>query len=271
MFRYVQGLIRAIFGREIWLRAAQVLVASYLGLGIFADYAGLRDKINAKLGFTLMPSTFPWNLLLLAFAGWLILRLAHKEAMRYWRAARIHFDKSQVHAPWILTTQFVGGAKTDVMSSVTVDVRNIPYKTDSGDDVEKAWAKIELFDLNSKPIQMWEFARWEDNKLPPQTQHQFIRDENYRTLSANRSPNRITIATKRLLEGEAYRLRGEDQQNFWYDKNNPILPGEYFVRLTIEGNGLQEPAEYVFMLKNPGRNKSLEVQDAIQSIQKYWP
>jgi len=191
--------------------------------------------------------------------------------MRYWRAGRIVFDRPQVHAPWNLTIQFVGGTKTDVMSSVTVDVRNVPYKADSGNDVEKAWAKIELFDLDSKPIQQWEFARWEDNKLPPQTQHQFIRDENYRTLNANRSPHRITIATKRLLETEAHRLRGEDQQNLWYDKSNPILPGEYFVRLTIDGKGLQEAAEYIFMLKNPGKDGVLEVREATQRIQRYWP
>jgi hypothetical protein len=214
-----------------------------------------------------MPSDVQWKVLFVLLLVFIIIRLGHREAMRYSKSARLIFDRPEVHAPWSLT-----GQTTEIMSSVTINVRNVPYKTDGGNDVEAAWVRIELFDITSRPIQAWDFARWEENKHPPYTGTPFYQhEENFRTLRANRSPNRITVATKRLLEEKADRLRGIDQTTNWMDQNNRIPPGEYFVRLTIEGGGLQESAQHVFMLRNPGKDRSLETYEATQPLQRYWP
>src|SRR5262249_12309232 len=158
----------------------------------------------------------------------------HKEAMRYGLAARVVFGPLQRHNPFQLNLFDNLGRLIDsvTVSSITVDVRNVPYARDDGKDIEAAWAKVELFDLNSKPVlEPWTYPRWEDNNQPGyggNPRDHFPTKENFRTLSANRSFNRITIAVKPLLEAEAYRLRGEDQITGWIrDKNNIIPPGEY--------------------------------------------
>jgi len=268
---YVWGLVRSVSGGLWWW--VSLFFAYFFQAATFSDYPKFRDAINAKQSAIVMPTDIPLWALVVPFVAWVVARLAHNEAMRYWRAGRVVFDKPLAHPAWHLYVMEGKQVKNDVlMTSVSIEVKNIPYKSDSGADIEDAWVKIELFSPKDyKPLQSWNYARWEDNEHPPYAGNYFKADQNFRTLKANRSPNRITVVVKQFMQPNASRLRGMEQTTGWKDNENPIPPGEYLVRLSIEGKGQQETAKYVFALKNPGEGKSLEVSAASQRIGTYWP
>lgn len=273
MFAYLWGVAKAIFAPG-WLAWIGLLLAYILGIGFFSDYEKAKNTINHWQQVYVMPDTLPPWLIVFPFFVWAFLRLAHKEGMWHGRSARIVFDDLRVVPSWHLYVRDQHGniLSDEIMSAVTIAIRNSPQFSESGNDVEMAWARVELFNLNGKPIQDWDFARWEDNPQPPYSGSVFYsHDSNYRRLSSNRSPHLITIATKRLLDEYADRLRGIDQTTNWMDPQNRIPKGEFFARLTIDGKGLQKPAIHVFMLNNPGRDRELKAYKSEKSIPRYWP
>ena len=269
---WVTGFCRALVVHKLgaWISLG---VACLFGIGIFAEYSKIRDATNDLLGRSVMPETVPFWAIAIAFLLWVIGMLAHKEAMRYWRAARITFQQPEVHGPFRLSNNETK-ALVALTYSVTIDVKNEPYKLDTGSDVERAWVGVELFDLHSKPMQDWECARWENNEHPPyegSPRDHFPDAQNYRTLSANRSSSKITIVTKPIDRDNAYRMRGVDQITGWFNDEHPIPKGTYLVRVRISGKGLSEPAECIFGLHNLGSGRGFELFKGPKKIQRYWP
>jgi hypothetical protein len=263
---YLLGIVRSILGGLWWW--ASLFAAYFFQAATFSDYPEFRDKINAEQTVFVMPPEVPLWALLVPFFLWVVARLAHKETMRYLRAGRVIFDKIFVEPVWKL---WISNTQSVLMSSVVMVVKNSPYKTDSGNDIEDAWANVKLFDLDSKPLREhdWDYPRWVDNG-PPYIGG-FNHDLDFRTLKANRSPNRVTLFVKEFSGETASRLRGIDQSQGWKDPEHPIPPGDYLVRVTIMGKGLQEDAVQTFKLRNPGKSAVLEVSDIGCRIEKYWP
>lgn len=273
MFAYLGGFTRALFGEGELVRWLQAIVALVLGVGVFADYERIRSQVDDWVGEPVMPNYITWQMLAGGFMLWIIIRLGHNEAMQQWQSARIEFDLPQRHFPFNLYDRATGKVMA-IMSSVTVTVRNNPYRTDSGNDVVSAWGRVELFNHDYKRVQWWDYPRWEDNKHPPYEgapKDHFPSEQNFRTLRANRSSHIITIATKPFSDEFAYRMRGVDQITGWVNKDHEIPKGEYFVRLTIEGKGLRDKQELVFVMVNRGANHPLEIKETTKRIGRYWP
>jgi hypothetical protein len=133
---YLIAFVQAVFGHGAWVRAAHTLAASILGGGAIADYTNLRDKIDKFVGFPLMPTAPILWILFGLFAGSIIIRLAHNEAMRRWRAANIVFGKPyQVESPLYRTDMIMGAhgqiphrTKIHDFCAVKIDVYNIPHR-----------------------------------------------------------------------------------------------------------------------------------------------
>jgi hypothetical protein len=276
---YVVGLCRAIFVHGItwWFS----LIAAYLfGLGIFEHYGKIREFINAATGRPLLPPDVPAWWVGIPFLLWIIASLAHSEAMRYWLAARVVF-----RAPYTVghplysrlrdrDGNVVGLTGKKEIQLAKIDVANQPYRSDQGRDVAEAWAKVELFDLNSKPVISWEYPRWEENRKPGYGDHpldHFPDEQNLRNLAANGRWHTITIAHKAIGEENAYPLRGRDQlRPDWQAEDIEIPPGEYLLRLTIYGKGLMKPAAHVVLLENGGASGSLDISATREKIGPYY-
>jgi len=92
MFAYLVEFAKAVFahGARWWL---SLIVTYALGVGIWHEYADIRDKINGWLGQSFMPSAIPFWALVIPFLVWVITALAHQEAKQRLHAARVVFGK----------------------------------------------------------------------------------------------------------------------------------------------------------------------------------
>jgi hypothetical protein len=214
MSNYAVAFLQSVFGRGTWMRAAHIFVAAILGGGAIAEYANIREKIDASVGFHLMPTAPTLWLLWGVFAASIILRLGHNEAMRRSQAANIVFGPPyKVKDPTLSnricyrrTCYHTPRTKIHDFYAIKIDVRNIPHRADDGKDVGDAWSLFELFDLNSKPIVSWRDGRWEDNKQPGYANHaidHYPDDQKVRTLSANGRPNILCVALKPVADADA--------------------------------------------------------------------
>ena len=276
---YLSAFVRAVFGHGVWVRLAHIGAAAILGGGALADYTNLREKIDKSVGFELMPRAPTLWVLFGILAVSIIVRLAHSEAMRRWRAANIVFGKPyRVESP-LFRTDLIPSAgaepvrqrtKVHDFYAVKVDVRNCPYKGDEGKDVGDAWSLFELFDLDLKHIASWREGRWEDNKQPGYGNHpidHYPDDQKIRTLSANGRPNILCVAIKPVADSNAYPFRGVDQiEPDWRAKDINIPPGNYLLRLTINGKGLVNPAQCIFEFRNEGANNPIELLETKKKI-----
>ena len=114
-----------------------------LGVGIWGEYSAHRDRINGLLGWQLMPDTVPFWWVAVPFLLWIIGAMAHKEAMRQMRAARIVFG-----SPYEDEGPLYGTSINPVTGVVTRDLRyrfwmakiqvsNQPYRSDDSRDIRR--------------------------------------------------------------------------------------------------------------------------------------
>jgi hypothetical protein len=273
---YLWGLASSFFGGTWWWFS--LVVAYIFGTAFVADYPKYRHVINSVQSLVVMPIDFPLWLVAAPLLVWAVARLAHREAMRRVRASRLIFSELRISSTPLFTTVMKNGASARQQVAhiyiAKIDVRNTPYSYDSGNDVREAWVKVEFFDLNSKPIKSWEYARWEQNEKPGYQgvpSDRYLPEWNFRRLSANGSANTIDIVTKQYEDSDCFPLRGADQREpEWKSKNDAIPPGEYLVRLQIHGSGMLRPALHCIYLKNPGRGGNLQVAATTKTVKQYW-
>jgi hypothetical protein len=207
--------------------------------------------------------------------------MAHKEAMRQMRAARIVFgspyeDEGPLYARPIGPNT---GAVTPNLRyrfwMAKIQVSNQPYRSDDGRDIEEAWAEIEVFDSNYRCIRSWSYPRWEENKKPGYGTNpvdHYPDSENVRTLTANQRPHILCIALKPIDDANAYPIRGADQlKSDWRSPELAFGPGRYLVRIRVYGKGLAKPAEQVIELENSGLGRGFDLSLSHKRIGTYWP
>lgn len=276
--RYFVGLFRSVFvGHNIWWWLSLALATVFGGLAI-ADYDRYRDGINGLVGRPLMPPSLPFSWVVLAFVLWLVASLGHREAMRYWRAARIVAGKPYGISTPLYRTVRVNGAPVQAeiqsyLTMVKVDISNNPFKPDEGKDITDAWGEVELFDLDSKPVTKWLYPRWEENKQPGYGDHpldHFPDQENMRTLVANGRPHILCIAIKHVGDDFAYPIRGADQlREDWRSTDIKIPRGNYLLRLKVHGKGLQKPSGHMFLLENRGADGGIDLSETRKKIEAW--
>jgi hypothetical protein len=272
---YFSALNSALFRHGIswWL---SLLVAYIFGIGVFSEYPQIKEAIDGVIGRPLMPPTVPFWWIAIPFLLWITGALAHREAMRSYRAARVLFGAPYVNISPLFAHSMDGSRHViHNFSMAKVDVRNAPYRADDGKDVVDAWSEIEVFDLASRPIASWRYGRWEENNQPGYqgnpTTH-YPDKENIRTLAANEKPHILCLAIKPFQDEEAYPIRGADQLKPGWRSDDVKLPrGQFLIRLRIHGKGLQAPAEKTFLLTNNGTNAVLDLADTTKKIHRYWP
>jgi hypothetical protein len=138
---YLRALFGAITGGVFWWLS--LVLAYFFQVAAFSDYGKVRDAINSWQSMMALPAEPPLWLLVVPFMVWVIARLAHNEAMRHIRAAKIEFS-----APFIETTPlynrtiddrgFTTSKEVAFLSVVKIKASNIPHSYDDGKDVRHA-------------------------------------------------------------------------------------------------------------------------------------
>jgi hypothetical protein len=270
MRAYISEFAKSIFqhGAGWW---GSLLATYILQIGVWAEYGAVHARINAWIGSAVMPASVPVWALIIPFLVWVIIAFAHDAAMREIISGHVVFSKPHRAFSPLYARQL--GGKSIILHEfygVKVDVSNQPHSLGEGKDVVEAWAEVELFDGNSKPVISWLYPRWEDNKQPGYADHpldHYPDDQKVRTLSANGRPNTLCLALKPIKDEYAYSFRGEDQlQPEWKAQDKKIPAGTYLLRLTIHGKGLTRPAIRFFELEHAGANQPLEMRDTDRHI-----
>jgi hypothetical protein len=91
---YLLGLWRAIFDHKMrwWI---SLFIASILQIGFFAEYAGIRTKINELLGREMLPETIALWLIVATFFLWVFANLIHDAAKRR-ISLKVTFDPAEM-------------------------------------------------------------------------------------------------------------------------------------------------------------------------------
>jgi hypothetical protein len=279
LLRYTAAFLASVFFENIVLKGAQTLLAIYLGVGVALQYGNLRDTINAVVGHDVMPDALTLWIGAGILGCTIIFRLGHIEAMRRLCASRLLFGVPYVSsAPLnMFEKDPTSGVKTFQgtlywFTAAKIHASNNPYKKDEGKDVEMAWSKIELYDLDSNYIDGWQDGRWEDNEMPSWGNNppDYLPDkEKTRTLVANGRSNILCLAMKPIDDEFAYSLRGEDTASMdWTINAKKIPPGKYLLYLSVDGKGLTKAATTTVLPINPGSGKELDVQQTRFKVRK---
>jgi hypothetical protein len=276
---YMVGLTRALFVHGItwWF---SLIIAYLFGLGVFDQYDKIRGTIDGTLGRPILPESVPAWWITIPFLIWVIAALAHKEAMRYWRAAFLLFGDPYVDFGPLYRHvrdpygKVINSAVQYYFYMAKVQISNSPYKADDGRDVLECWAEIEVFDQTCRRIVSWRYPRWEENRQPGYADHPidlYPDEENVRTLSANGRPSILCIALKPIDDELTYPIRGADQLlHDWRALDIQIPPGKYLTRLRVHGKGLKSPVERIYLLVNRGRGAPLDISIAAEKIVRQW-
>lgn len=263
---YLAGFFGALLGSGTILRWVQILAFAFLGLGLVADWTKNRDAINSALGAPLMPDALNWQLLMIAFLTSIVIRLLHNEALRHSRSARICFEPAFVSRN---ITLFHNGHANGLFDKASVRVRNVPFRGDSGTNVEHAWASAVFFNQATGHHRTVEFLRWQENEKPGYSGNpdRIIDEWKHRDLRYNQSPHTLNIVIKHHGEDAAYPMTVMNQtMPSWRDTDAALEPGTYVVRLTIFGSGLRTQTERFFLLENPGGSGQMMLSDT----EKRW-
>lgn len=286
MLYYIRSFLRAIFWQNFnfWF---SLLVAYTLGTGFFADYEEARAQIQTWFPGIMMPEVFPLWWIGIPFLGWVIFRLADKEARRHMFRARLLFDKPYIEHDVPLYNRWsvfeliklskdthpipVSVPKSELIARnniAKIVVRNSPYDFDNGRPVEDAYAIVTIFDRNGKnEVLEFDFPRWTENPKPGyegNPSDHFPHEWNYRTLRPNQTRNTIDFVIKNIDETVAYGFSGASQrESRWQSDKLRIQPGEYIVRIALFGTGLRNPPRETWLrLKNPDQNGEIHVTEA---------
>ena len=167
--RYLGSVLGVVF-RHGWYWWISLAISYLLGIGLLrrvpsgtpaghwlarglAD-AGSLSRLAARFLFLL----------------WVVAHLAHKEAMRHLRAARIVFGPPHAYRSVDMfgRPQFeairTSIGKIDVGS---IKVSNVPYDGENGKSVTDAFARIEFYDkATRKRVLDFDYPRWEGNPKP---------------------------------------------------------------------------------------------------------
>lgn len=211
-------------------------------------------------GLSSLPETLSFWWLLLPFIVWVCFSCVHLETMRRLRSGRAVFGQLVLHkdVPLFLKN---GKALTsaDILS---VDIRNVPYDSQSGRTIDKAFGIVEVYDEDFKRVMGFEYPRWADNQKPGyqgSPSDHFPHEWNFRDLHPNGSKNRMDIFIKESVSSSVGVLRGVTQiMELWRDKEFQLPPGTYKVLLRLRGHGLASPANLWFALVNAGKDVTMQ-------------
>jgi hypothetical protein len=228
-----------------------------------------------------MPEPFPLWLFLFLLIIWVVARLAHKEAMRHLKAARIVFDDLTIHRAVDLwgTVQFADGRRERVHQGLvdiaSIKVRNVPYDGAEGKAAVDAFARMDFFDKATlKNVLSFDYPRWEGNPKPGYhvnpTDH-YPDEWKRRTLPPSGEASRLDFMVKSIDAEVAFGFRGRSQlMPTWSDPRLRLPAGDYVAKLTIAGVNLRKPAEQWFSIDVGGAGRSFEVEKAKPIDTKRW-
>ena len=276
MLYYLWGFVRAISGGLWWW--VSLVAAWVLGVGIFSqeEYATARERIADWLGVPVIPETFPIWLFGFLFLIWACVRLAHREAMRHWRSARLVFGKPYVdsNVPLYETTQ-AGRRLVGRNEIAKIKVQNIPYDGEHGKTVEQSYARLDVYNpVTKRCVLAFDYPRWEENPKPGYQGNpadHYPHDWNRRALLPNGEVNTLNFLLKSIDEDCAYGFRGRSQlASRWRDDRLKLASGEYAARLTVSGVGLRQPfAQWIAISFGAGRTIDVDKMDPLD-LQR-WP
>lgn len=272
MFRYIIGFLRALGKHGIWWYFAFGFTY-FIGIGFFVDYPIARAKINSWQPYFVMPEEFPLWLIVMPALLFVIAKLAHHEAMTYWRAARLVFEGPIIkRSVPLYVNHAILLCRHDIAAIV---VKNCPYDSGAGKPVEAAYARVTFFDAHSeKRILEFDYPRWCENPMPGyqgSPSDHFPTDRNFRVLKPNESRNTIDFALKDIEDEYAYGFTGNSQmvQNWKVDRLK-IPPGDYIMSIQVFGVGLQNQTPEWFLFTNPGKGGAIEVDQTRRKLGVRW-
>lgn len=269
---YFRGFFYALFGRTWWWVS---LIAAYvLGVGIFSsdEYPLIRSEINRSLGIEVLPEHVPLWLIIAPLLFWIIVRLAHREAMAWSGAARIDFEEPfiDVFVPLFANHQVLIG-DNDIAK---IAIRNVPYDGARGKEITNCYASISFLDARTRrSVLQFDYPRWEENPKPGY--HTNPRDHypdewNRRDLLPSGERSTLNFLVKTRDEAVAYGFRGRSQLvSGWHDRELELKPGTYLVKLTVSGVGLRKPAEQWLTVDVGGANGPLRVEKT-RAPERMW-
>jgi len=265
------SFLRAVItqrGLSFWVS----LGATYFfQIGLWSEYAQIKATLirwGVSMPLPEIPSIWWWCIPAVA---WLLGALILQETKRNMFRARLKFSAPRVedfelhfnnYAPTPAGKIAYRTQYTSWVSLVTIDVSNCPYDMTDGRPVERAFAKVQVFDADTgKRTTEVEYPRWTQNPTPAlsTSPSDYMPDEwKYRVLEPTADRNSIDLVLKYIEEANASGFQSSNQlRPSWYNDRLQIPPGRYDVRVIVSGRGLQRPGESWIRLENPGKDKPL--------------
>lgn len=264
---YFAAFARAMFGGALWWLSLSI--SWLLGIGFFNEYPAVKKRLTDLLQVSLMPDAFPLWLLAALFLLWVVARLAHREAMRHLRAARVLFHEVATHRSvdlngWVPAKDgSLARVNLGLIDIASIKVSNSPYDGAEGKAVLDAFARIDIYDRGTrKTVLSFDYPRWEGNPKPGYHDHprdHYPDDWNRRMLPPSGERHRLDFLVRNWNDGKTYGFRGRSQiKHLWSDTELQLACGEYIAKLTVSGAGLRQPAEE-WLAISIGADGTLEV------------
>ena len=264
MGRYFTHLGEVLFAHH-WHWYASLVVAYMLGIGVFADYANVRDRINAVQSLIELPNEFPIWLVIIPFLVWVIASTAYRDTIRANRQPRLIFDEPVAHAvPLTAEDADPTGAKklsTKLIILGSIAVRNNPLNREEGRQARDAHATVEFYSASDGSLlRSMKYPRWTDNDKPrPDSTPTYMPmprykvEWNFRTIEPNNAANNIDFVLKDTDSREIFGFMGSSQQNRWWQAPGWSLGERKMrIRIIIEASGMERPAETELYLTDLG-------------------
>lgn len=280
MFAYIWGFLGTLLGYGfIWWFS--LIVTYFFGVGFFLDYPTARARINAWQNIYVMPESFPLWWIAVPFLLWVVMRIAHREGMRRWGAARLIFDSPYIDRDvplfgWVAEPINMGPQKfrRDRIGSndiAKIIVRNYPYDSEHGRAIDDAYVEVIFYNRqNHNVVSKFEFPRWEENPKPGyegNPSDHFPFEWNWRSLKPNRARNTLNFALKSTKDEDAFGFRGRSQlDRHWKDPSLCVPPGDYLIKIVVMGTGMRKPVEKWLGFENPGADKRIKVYETRERV-----
>jgi hypothetical protein len=158
--QYLGGFAVAIFrhGMVWWIT---LILAYFFGLGIFEDWPKVRAVFMSWTHLDL-PEQIPLWWVVLPLMTWLVVALAHREAMRRLYAGRVVFEEPQLLPDVPLYVS--GRGQVGAIDIAYINVRNVPYDSISGKAIEHVYGSVSIYDAKWKHIKSVDYLRWTEGQ-----------------------------------------------------------------------------------------------------------